>query len=225
MPSAPTALFSRPGSSPARSSVRPLLHPLERGSLIMATVYDLAKKSLKLTQWVFHTARVQTIAWTDDSKHAASGSLDPSVYVWSVEKPMRNVALKASPFTFWRCASDVVPPERSSRRDRACRLAGRDCVDVGRRRRRHPELEDHASCLSCTLPCKASRYPGPVRLSRGHLPRRDRILCRSSFSTSENYHSPFPVATTSAGPRINSFCRRSLLRDVGGKATPSTRAS
>ena len=35
-----------------------------------------------------------SLAWTKDGRHCASGSLDTHVYVWSVEKPLRNVAIK-----------------------------------------------------------------------------------------------------------------------------------
>ena len=45
-------------------------------------------------RWSYHSARVNSIAWTADSKHCASGSLDTHVYVWSVEKPLKNIAIK-----------------------------------------------------------------------------------------------------------------------------------
>ena len=38
-------------------------------------VYDVASGALRLNQWVFHTARVQAIAWAPDGRHAASASL------------------------------------------------------------------------------------------------------------------------------------------------------
>ncbi len=59
-------------------------------------VYDVASASIKLNQWVFHSARVNSIAFSPDGKHAVSGSLDTNVYVWSVEKPMRKVAIKST---------------------------------------------------------------------------------------------------------------------------------
>lgn len=34
------------------------------------------------------------MAWTADGKHVASASLDTHGYVWSVEKPLKNIALK-----------------------------------------------------------------------------------------------------------------------------------
>ncbi|KAF9053801.1 WD40 repeat-like protein [Hymenopellis radicata] len=57
-------------------------------------LFDAKAKSLITSRWSFHTARVNSISWTSDSKHCASGSLDTHVYIWSVEKPMKNIALK-----------------------------------------------------------------------------------------------------------------------------------
>ncbi|KAJ3064106.1 hypothetical protein HK102_008282, partial [Quaeritorhiza haematococci] len=57
-------------------------------------VYDVAEKTLKLHHWVFHNARVNSIAWSPDGLHAASGSLDTSIEVWSVEKPMKHISIK-----------------------------------------------------------------------------------------------------------------------------------
>ena len=38
--------------------------------------------------------RINTIQWSPDGTHAASSSLDTHVYVWSVERPMKNVSFK-----------------------------------------------------------------------------------------------------------------------------------
>ena len=57
-------------------------------------VYDVAQRQLKLHQWVFHLARINTIQWSPDGTHAVSSSLDTHVYVWSVERPMKNVSFK-----------------------------------------------------------------------------------------------------------------------------------
>ena len=45
-------------------------------------------------RWSFHTARIHSLSWTADSQHCASGSLDTHVYVWSVPKPIKNIAIK-----------------------------------------------------------------------------------------------------------------------------------
>lgn len=57
-------------------------------------VYDLASKTLKIAHWVFHSARINDIRFSADGSHAVSASLDTHVYVWSVKKPMKNIAVK-----------------------------------------------------------------------------------------------------------------------------------
>ncbi|KAJ1017998.1 hypothetical protein NDA13_006606 [Ustilago tritici] len=57
-------------------------------------VYDLASKSLKIAHWVFHSARINDIKFSPDGTHAVSASLDTHVYVWSVKKPAKNIAIK-----------------------------------------------------------------------------------------------------------------------------------
>ena len=57
-------------------------------------VYETSNKQLKIHQWVFHTARVNSVAWSPDSKHAASGGLDTNLEVWSVEHPMKHISIK-----------------------------------------------------------------------------------------------------------------------------------
>ncbi|KAJ3290770.1 Structural maintenance of chromosomes protein 2 [Borealophlyctis nickersoniae] len=59
-------------------------------------VYDAASGEVKINQWVFHNARVNTVAWSPDSLHAVSGSLDTNVEVWSVEKPMKHISIKGA---------------------------------------------------------------------------------------------------------------------------------
>nr|KAJ3422867.1 WD repeat-containing protein 1 [Polyrhizophydium stewartii] len=59
-------------------------------------VYETATNSLKLNQWVFHTARVNSISWSPDGLHAVSGGLDTNVEVWSVEKPMKHISIKGA---------------------------------------------------------------------------------------------------------------------------------
>ncbi|RIA95643.1 WD40-repeat-containing domain protein, partial [Glomus cerebriforme] len=65
------------------------------------TVYDTSNHEVNIiiniiSQWVFHTAKVNSIAWSPDGLHAASGSLDTNIYIWSVEKPMKNIAIKGA---------------------------------------------------------------------------------------------------------------------------------
>ncbi|TFY78699.1 hypothetical protein EWM64_g5314 [Hericium alpestre] len=57
-------------------------------------LFDAKERKTITSRWSFHSARVNSIAWTADSQHCASGSLDTHVYVWSVQKPLRNIAIK-----------------------------------------------------------------------------------------------------------------------------------
>ncbi|PPR06738.1 hypothetical protein CVT24_013047 [Panaeolus cyanescens] len=57
-------------------------------------VFDAAQKSLLTSRWSFHSARVNSLAWTADSLHCASGSLDTHVYVYSVVRPIKNISIK-----------------------------------------------------------------------------------------------------------------------------------
>ncbi|KAL6306374.1 WD40 repeat-like protein [Sparassis latifolia] len=71
------------------------------GSLLAAgdssgkiVLFDVKERKAITSRWSFHTARIHSLAWTSDGQHCASGSLDTHVYVWSVQKPMRNIAIK-----------------------------------------------------------------------------------------------------------------------------------
>ncbi|KAH8832504.1 WD40-repeat-containing domain protein [Flagelloscypha sp. PMI_526] len=55
---------------------------------------NATEKSLITGRWSFHSARINSLAWTSDSKHCASGSLDTHVYIWSVARPLKNIAIK-----------------------------------------------------------------------------------------------------------------------------------
>jgi WD40 repeat protein len=57
-------------------------------------LYDVAKREPITSRWSFHSARVNALSWSADSLHCASGALDTHVYVWSVRKPLRNIAIK-----------------------------------------------------------------------------------------------------------------------------------
>ncbi|KAG0312127.1 hypothetical protein BGZ99_009710 [Dissophora globulifera] len=56
-------------------------------------VYDVASGETKTQQWVFHTARVTAIGWSPSGQYAVSGSLDTNVYVWSLDKPTKRIAI------------------------------------------------------------------------------------------------------------------------------------
>ena len=47
--------------------------------------------SVETTRWSAHTARVTSIAWSEDGARAVSGSLDTNVFVWSPKNPGKRV--------------------------------------------------------------------------------------------------------------------------------------
>jgi len=57
-------------------------------------VWDLATKEIKIQGWQFHTARVNRINWSTNSQNVVSGSLDGSIYVWSVIEPSKRITVK-----------------------------------------------------------------------------------------------------------------------------------
>ncbi|KAJ3205559.1 hypothetical protein HDU82_005132 [Entophlyctis luteolus] len=60
---------------------------------------------VKITQWMFHNARVNCIAWSPDSLHAVSGSLDTNVEVWSVQEPTKHISIKGAHLEGVNCAA------------------------------------------------------------------------------------------------------------------------
>jgi WD repeat-containing protein 1 (actin-interacting protein 1) len=67
----------------------------------MIVVYDTKTNEVpinllqvKITEWMFHNSRVNSIGWSPDGLHAVSGSLDTNVEVWSVEKPTKHISIK-----------------------------------------------------------------------------------------------------------------------------------
>ncbi|KAJ1561533.1 hypothetical protein HK096_004353 [Nowakowskiella sp. JEL0078] len=58
--------------------------------------YDVNEKKVKITQWMFHTSRITSVAWSPDSLHCASGSLDTNVEIWSVRSPTKHIAIKGA---------------------------------------------------------------------------------------------------------------------------------
>jgi WD40 repeat protein len=47
-------------------------------------------------EWGFHTAKVNTVAWAPNSLYVASGSLDCSIIIWSVEMPNKHCIIRAA---------------------------------------------------------------------------------------------------------------------------------
>jgi len=48
------------------------------------------------SNWVYHTSKIMSVAWSPDSAHLASGSVDSAVIVWSISDPAKRIHLKLS---------------------------------------------------------------------------------------------------------------------------------
>ena len=59
----------------------------------------------KEDQWGFHSAKVNCVSWSPDSSLVASGSLDTSIIVWSVEKPNKHLIIKSKDSFHWMLIS------------------------------------------------------------------------------------------------------------------------
>ncbi|THH14402.1 hypothetical protein EW146_g5922 [Bondarzewia mesenterica] len=75
-------------------------------------LFDAKERKMITGRWSFHTARIHSLSWTADSQHCASGSLDTHVYIWSVAKPMKNIAIKNAVSggvnaVFWVGSNDI----------------------------------------------------------------------------------------------------------------------
>lgn len=56
-------------------------------------VYEENNPEPVITRWSSHTGRVTSIAWDEKGERAVSGSLDTSIFVWSVKKPGQRVSV------------------------------------------------------------------------------------------------------------------------------------
>jgi len=48
----------------------------------------------KVSGWVFHTSRIQSLSWAADNVHLVTGSVDSAVIVWSVADPAKKIQVK-----------------------------------------------------------------------------------------------------------------------------------
>ena len=59
-------------------------------TLLTAGTYEKATNK----EWGFHTAKVNCVAWAPNSLYVASGGLDTSIILWSVENPDKHCVLR-----------------------------------------------------------------------------------------------------------------------------------
>ncbi|KAL6584490.1 Actin-interacting protein 1-2 [Orobanche minor] len=55
-----------------------------------AVVWDSSSREVKLKNMLYHTARINCLAWSPDSSMVATGSLDTCVIIYEVDKPASN---------------------------------------------------------------------------------------------------------------------------------------
>ncbi|XP_054781713.1 actin-interacting protein 1-2 [Prosopis cineraria] len=55
-----------------------------------AVVWDRASREVKLKNMLYHTARINCLAWSPDSSRIATGSLDTCVIVYEIDQPVSN---------------------------------------------------------------------------------------------------------------------------------------
>ena len=59
-------------------------------------LYDCSKYEIVTTRWCFQSGRVNSVAWNPDGVHLASASLDTSIAVYSVNRPMKYKLRKSA---------------------------------------------------------------------------------------------------------------------------------
>ena len=51
-------------------------------------------QQIQESRWTNHTSRIYSLSFSPSGTHLASGSLDASIYVWSIAKPLQSVAVR-----------------------------------------------------------------------------------------------------------------------------------
>jgi WD40 repeat protein len=79
-------------SSPSYLSFSPdgkyLAVGLLNGKIIL---YDFVGLSVVTSRWAFHSSRITSMSWHKNSQYVVSGSVDSNIFVYSVEKPGKNL--------------------------------------------------------------------------------------------------------------------------------------
>ena len=57
-------------------------------------VFDPKNGTLLFDQWVFHSSRINSVSWNQDSVHVVSTSLDTNIEIWNTIEPMKHISIK-----------------------------------------------------------------------------------------------------------------------------------
>jgi WD repeat-containing protein 1 (actin-interacting protein 1) len=57
-------------------------------------IFDIEHRQFDENNWIFHTARINSVAWSPSQRLIASGSLDTHIYVWSLDKPGSRICIR-----------------------------------------------------------------------------------------------------------------------------------
>ena len=57
-------------------------------------VYNASTKENTITGWCFHNAKISDLAWSPDSLHIATASLDSTLIVWDVKDTKKKIVIK-----------------------------------------------------------------------------------------------------------------------------------
>ena len=95
--SAITALsFTKKGDMLAVGTAAGKIYVYKISSGLTGRVTSKSSLELVTDRWSAHTAKVTSIAWNDEGTGAVSGSLDTSIFLWSLAEPGRRVSVKNS---------------------------------------------------------------------------------------------------------------------------------
>lgn len=60
----------------------------------LVLIYDMERRQFSENNWIFHTACINSVAWSPSQRLIASGSLDTHIYVWFLDKPRSRICIR-----------------------------------------------------------------------------------------------------------------------------------
>lgn len=56
-------------------------------------VFDAQTGDKKYEDWTYHASKINTLAWSPDSQHIATGGLDTNIFIWSLAAPEKRIKI------------------------------------------------------------------------------------------------------------------------------------